>query len=667
MKNQEKNKKERIGVYICHCGGNISDYVDVAQIKDLVKSEDGVVIAKNVMFACADSNQKEMIKDIEESNLDAIVVASCSPKLHTHTFRNVAFRGGINPYNYTQVNIREQCSWAHSDTPAEASVKAAGLIRAGIRKVAYSEALENIEVNSTRAVVVIGAGISGMRSAIDLAKMGNQVYLIEKENTVGGNVAKLKELFITGQAGSAIIDNLYQQVRSQESITLFTNAAIDKVSGSLGNFMVDVKTGDEILNLKAGAILVSTGFDSYQPKEGEFGYGQSSMVITLPEFRRLIDGNTGELSVNSRKVKSIAYIYCVGMRQTKGENKYCSRVCCTTAIHSSLLLHEKFSNIQAYHLFRDIRTYGKQEILYERSSKNGDIYLKYEEKNPPLVQESGNKLLVKVKDELTRRQEVEMEADLVVLVTGMVPQSDSSRIAELLKIPVGNDKFFNEIHPKLRPVETVINGVFLGGSCQGPKNITESVQSALSAAAKINSLTKNPTIQLEPIIARINFDACTWCGKCSEVCEYDALNPLEMFGKTVASVNEAVCKGCGICAPVCPNDAIDIAQYSNQEIENMIDGFMEEVVLKGSDAAEAERAEGSGILMKDMPGIWRQIQASLEEESKTIPALSKELNIAPELVTYHLMTMNKYSLVEADGLDDSDEYYAYKLKNHVEN
>jgi heterodisulfide reductase subunit A len=667
MKEQEIKKKERIGVYICHCGGNISDYVDVAQIKDLVKDEEGVVVSKNVMFACADSNQKEMIKDIGENKLDAIVVASCSPKLHLHTFRNVALRGGINPYNYTQVNIREQCSWAHSDLPSEASDKAAGLIRAGIRKVSYSEALENIEVSSTRAVVVIGAGVSGMRAAIDLAKMGNQVYLIEKENSVGGNVAKLKDLFISGQMGNDIVQNLYSRIKSLNNITLFTNATVDKVSGSLGNFLVNVKTGEELLNLKAGAVLVSTGFDSYQPKEGEFGYGQSPSVIALPEFRKLIDNNSGDLIVNGRKVKSIAYIYCVGMRQTKGENKYCSRVCCTTAIHSSLLLHDKFRNIQAYHLFRDIRTYGKQEILYERSSKNGDIYLKYDEKTPPVVEQSGHKFLVKIKDELTRREEMELEADLVVLVTGMVPQGDSSKITELLKIPVGNDKFFNEIHPKLRPVETVINGVFLGGSCQGPKNISESVQSALSAAAKINSLTKNPTIQLEPIIARVNFEACTWCGKCAEVCEYDALHPLEMFGKTVASVNEAVCKGCGMCAPVCPNDAIDIAQYSNNEIESMIDGFMQDVGLKKSEAAQVAVAEGSGILMKDLPQIWRQITTSLEQGSKTISDLTKELQISPELITYNLMTMNKYSLVEADGLDDNDEYYAYKLKNHVEN
>jgi ferredoxin len=259
---------------------------------------------------------------------------------------------------------------------------------------------------------------------------------------------------------------------------------------------------------------------------------------------------------------------------------------------------------------------------------------------------------------------MEAEVDLVVLVTGMVTRNDSKAIAELLKIPIGNDKFFNEIHPKLRPVETVINGVFLGGCCQGPKNISESVQSSLSAAVKINALTKNPTIMLEPIIARVNFEACTWCGKCAEVCEYDAIHPLEMFGRTVASVNEATCKGCGMCAPACPVDAIDIAQYSNNEIEGMIDGFVEDLTLKEAGKSETEGMEEEEVLMKDMPQVWRQITTSLKTGSKTIPDLATELDLSRELVTYNLMTMNKYSLVEADGLDDSDEYYAYKIKNH---
>ncbi|HDP76096.1 MAG TPA: CoB--CoM heterodisulfide reductase iron-sulfur subunit A family protein [Bacteroidales bacterium] len=596
--------KQRIGVYICHCGGNISDYVDVEQLSKLIANEDNVVISKDVMFACSDSNQKEMIQDIQEKQLDAIVVASCSPKLHTHTFRNVALRAGINPYNYVQVNVREQCSWAHSDTPLDATVKAYGLIRAGINRVAYSEALENIEIEAQKAVAVVGAGVAGMRAAIELARLGNSVYLIEKEEQVGGRVAQNGKLFMTGEDGKALTQRLLNEIKSLSQINLFTKATLEKVSGSIGNFFLDVNVDGNLLKLNVGAVLVTTGFDFYQPAANEYGFGQTQRVITLQEFKQLIENNTNELIIDGRPVKNIAYIYCVGNRQSKGPNRYCSRFCCTAAIHSSIRAHEKFIGVKAFHFYRDIRTYGKQEILYRQSSLNDDVYLKFEEKEPPVIEVDNGYPVVKVKDYLTSKKEIILKADLVVLVTGMVARSDSGQVSEKLKIPIGNDKFFNEIHPKLRPVETVINGVYIGGACQGPKNISESVQSALAGVAKINALLKKGKIALEPIVARVNAEACLWCGKCAEVCDYDAIKPLEMNGKMVAEVNVVTCKGCGICAPVCPSDAIEIAEYSNQGIESMIAGFAAKAEIKQSETHHKEEIKHTQVGMKEYPEEW---------------------------------------------------------------
>lgn len=730
-------KKQRIGVYICHCGGNISDYVDVEQLSKLMQAEDGIIISKDVMFACADSNQKDMIQDIQDQKLDAIVVASCSPKLHTHTFRNVAIRAGINQYNYTQVNIREQCSWAHSDTPMDATVKAYGLIRAGINRVSHSEALENVEIRSHRAVAIIGAGVAGMRAAIDSSKMGNHVYLLEKDFFVGGHVPHLGKLFPTGEDGKEVVSKLYETIRKMPNITLFTGAHLERVSGSVGNFTVEVKISPryiaanadpqkihrvfsdccpensnpllykdkehrimyksypealpdipvvdverlqnnvafyekykdifdinqqlQLLKLNVGSVLVTTGFDFYQPAEGEYGYKQSDKVITLPEFKKLVESNSDKLIYNGKPISSVAFIYCVGNRQTKGENKYCSRQCCTATIHTSIQLHEKYKGVKAYHVYRDIRTYGKQELLYQKSSQLGDIYLKYEEKEPPVVDCSGSKPLVKVKDYLTSKKEISFDTDLVVLVTGMVAREDRTEIANILKVPIGSDKFYNEIHPKLKPVETVIGGVYIGGACQGPKNITESVQSALSGAAKINALIKRGTIALEPIVARINTDACVWCGKCADVCEYDAIKSVEFNGKQIAEVNGATCKGCGICAPVCQPDAIEIAQYTNNEIESMIDGFMSKADIKEK-AVEAESHEEVKAGMKEYPQVWNQIVTLLDGKKLTIPQISEQLGQESNVITYHLMTMNKYSIVEPAGLDDDEAYFYYKLK-----
>ncbi|BDX39430.1 hypothetical protein CYCD_27850 [Tenuifilaceae bacterium CYCD] len=654
--------KQRIGVYICHCGGNISDYVDVEQLGKLMANEDGVIVSKDVMFACSDANQKQMIQDINEKQLDAIVVASCSPKLHTHTFRGVAERAGINPYNYTQVNVREQCSWAHSDKPMDATIKAYGLIRAGINRVTHSEALESIEITAQKAVAVIGAGVSGLRAAIDLARMGNQVYLIEKEAEVGGRVLTSGKLFMTGENGKEVIDRLYQRLKQMNNINIFTNANLDKISGSFGNFFIDVNVGGELLKLNVGSVLVTTGFDFYQPKEGEYGYKLSENVITLPDFNKLVENGNGKLIHNGKPVKTVAYIYCVGNRQSKGENKYCSRHCCTAAIHSSLNLHEKFDGVKAFHLYRDIRTYGKQELLYQESSKKGDIYIKFEEKEPPIVEMKGNKPFIKVKDYLTSKKELTLDADLVVLVTGMVARSDSNEISGKLKIPIGTDKFFNEIHPKLKPVETVIKGVYIGGACQGPKNISESVQSALSGAAKINAVIRKGSIELEPIVARINPEACAWCNKCSEVCEFDAIKPIESNGKMIAEVNISTCTGCGICAPVCPTNAIEVAHFTDNEIESMIDGFASPANIAPREQTNQNTSSAKAQSLAGYPKIWRTIASALNDKPLSIPQITEKINISIQEVTWNVMTMNRYGFIESTGLDGDEVYHIYKLK-----
>lgn len=655
--------KQRIGVYICHCGGNISDYVDVEQLSKLIANEDNVVISKDVMFACSDSTQKDMVQDINDQKLDAIVVASCTPKLHTHTFRNVAIRAGLNPYNYTQVNVREQCSWAHSDKPMDATIKAYGLIRAGINRVKYSEALENIEITAQKVVGVIGAGISGMRAAVDLARMGNHVYLIEKEANVGGRVAESGKLFMTNENGKDVIDRLYKRIKEIPEITVFTNANLDKISGSIGDFTLEVSVKDEALKLNVGAVLVTTGFDFYQPKEGEYGYKLSDNVITLQQFNKLIETSNDKLVYNGNAIKSVAYIYCVGSRQSKGENKYCSRQCCSAAIHSSLNVHEKFSGVKAFHLYRDIRTYGKQELLYTESSRKGDIYIKYEEKEPPAVEVKNNKTIITVKDYLTYKKELSFDVDLVVLVTGMVPRSDSNDISSKLKIPTGSDRFFNEIHPKLKPVETVIKGVYIGGTCQGPKNITESVQSSLAAASKINTILRKGTLELEPIVARVNAETCLWCEKCAAVCEYDAIKPIESNGKMIAQVNTSTCVGCGICGPVCPSNSIEIVQFTDNEIESMIDGFMEKAEINTKqDSQENEISSGKQIKLNGFPKIWREIASALDDKTLTIPQLSEQLGVDSNVLTWQLMTMNRYGVVEPAGLDEDEAYYMYKLK-----
>ena len=555
----------RIGVYVCHCGGNISDYVDVERVIDAIKDEPGVVVARRAMFTCSDATQQEIVNDIEGEELDGLVVASCSPKLHTFTFREVARRAGLNPYEYTQVNIREQCSWTHTDDREGATQKAIHLVRAGIARTRLTEPLEPITVETTPRALVIGGGIAGMRAAVGLADVGLATFLVEREPELGGQVGALGELYPNGKVGHELIARLHEEIRQRPDITVFTNAEVTAKSGTFGNYRAVVHAGGESIHLEVGQIVVATGFDSYEPADAELGYG-SEGVVTLPEFKRLLDETQGPLMHNGKPVESIAYVYCVGSRNA--EHSYCSRFCCNAAVHASLLAGDRGANVHQYHLYRDLRTYGKNELMLNESRERGSLYLKFADDDPPEVARNGDGLTVTVRDLLTSGEELTIPVDLVVLVTGMVPRQNEELI-KTLKLPVGRDGFFNEIHPKLRPVETVVDGVLIAGACQGPKTSAESVASGLAAVAQAAAVLKRGVAELDPQVALVDAGACTGCGECVGACPFGAIS---LNG--VAAIDAAGCKGCGGCVPVCPEDAIDLQGYTDGQMRAMIDGLL---------------------------------------------------------------------------------------------
>ncbi len=569
--------ERRIGVFICHCGGNISDYVDVERVRDAVENEPGVVVAKTTMFACSDAAQQEMIEDIQREKLDGLVVASCSPKLHLFTFRGVAQRAHLNPYQYVQVNLREQCSWAHREDRDAATEKGIKLVRAGIAKTFLTEPLTTLRIETKPRVLIIGAGVAGLRAALTLADLGLAVFVVEKSAEVGGWTKKWGKMFPNNRRGGDIIHYLHEQAKQREEITLFTEAEVVEKGGSVGDFSVKIRLKNkEVVSLDVGAIIVATGFDPYAPAEGEFGYGTNG-VVTLPQFKEIVDSSNGSLKYHGKQVKNIAYIYCVGSRQPEdgdreNPNQYCSRYCCSAAVHTALCVTEVDPSINQYHLYRDMRTYGKHEVLFEEAGRNRSLFVRYDEEEPPEVVASDGQLVVKVKDYLDGGQELEIGADLVVLVTGMVPR-ENDRLTDVLKIPTGLDGFFNEIHPKLRPVETVADGVFIAGTSQGPKTLAESVASSLSAVSKSAALLMKGYVDLEPFVAIVDPDRCIWCGECEKACPYGAIEKVHCEGKEVATVIPALCKGGGVCVPACPENAIELKGYTDQQIKSMIDAL----------------------------------------------------------------------------------------------
>jgi len=568
----------RLGVVICQCGGNISDYVDTEKVREAIGRGREVVLAQVQMFACSDAAQQAMIQEIREKKLDGVVICSCSPKLHLNTFRAMAQRAGLNPYEYTQVNIREQCSWAHTHDRPAATEKALRLVRAGVAKTALSVPLERMRVETFPQTLVVGAGVAGLRAAIALSDLGLSVHLVEKAEKAGGQVARWGSLFPNDKVGAELVDGLLAEVRRRDNVTLYLSTELVAKEGRIGDFAVQLRTGTgDTISLKVGAIVVATGFDPYTPATGEFGFGLEG-VVTLPEFKELLANHAGPLEYRGRAVRTAVYVYCVGSRQETKESDphlYCSRYCCSATSHIATVASARDPTLHQFHLFRDVRTYGKYEALYERALRSGSLFLRYGDDAPPTVTRDDHGLVVRVKDRLMRGEEVEIRPDLVVLVTGMVPRENAT-LARALKLPVGQDGFFHEIHVKLRPVETVVDGVFIVGAAQGPKNVAESVASSLAAVSKTGALLMKGYVDLDPLVAKVDPLLCTWCDECTKACPYGAVEPVGYGDKRVAVINGVLCKGEGACVPVCPKQAVSVQGYTNGQITAMIDALAKE-------------------------------------------------------------------------------------------
>jgi heterodisulfide reductase subunit A len=384
-----------------------------------------------------------------------------------------------------------------------------------------------------------------------------------------------------GQLGSDVVATLVQRIQANDRIVIYTQAELIEKAGSLGDFDVRINVNGEEVSLNVGAIVVTTGFTPYIPDEGEYGWGADG-VVDLVQFRQMLA--EGKLAYHGKPLRDVVFIYCVGSRQAETEsrhnpNRYCSRYCCTAATYTAVLLHELETEtkqtVNQYHLYWDIRTYGSLETVYEEARHRGALFLRWEPDNPPVVHEDGGRLLVRVHDTLDGGDEIEIGADLVVLVTGMEPR-ENDKLNQVLKIPESADGFYKEIHPKLRPVETVIDGVFVAGAAQSPKTMSESVTSALAAVAKTGGLLKKGYVDLEPLVAQVDTDQCTWCGECLKACPYHAIEKMICGDKEVAMVIASLCKGEGACVPVCPKDAMAIEGFRSDQIIAMIDASLKE-------------------------------------------------------------------------------------------
>jgi len=561
----------RIGVFICHCGANIGRVIKIAELVEEAAKLPGVAYAGEELFACADSGQNSLKDLISEHKLNRVVVAACTPRTHEPVFRKACLEAGLNPYLLEMANIRDQCSWVHHKTRGEAWGKAVDLIRMAVARAAKLQPLQVTEVAVNKQVLVLGGGIAGLQAALDLHALDFEVKVVEAAGELGGQVRQLHGVFPgEGQPATDLVKRF-----EQSGIPLLLNTHLENITGYVGNFEVTLATGNgsvERTTLPAGAIIVAIGSQLFQP--GANWGNDKPNVVTGAELEDIL--RAGDPDGLLKEGGQAVFVQCVGSRsQTEGYSG-CSRYCCPTSVKQSLTLLEK--GMHSTVLYRDMRMVGQgAEEYYRQARSQGVLFLRYDEEKPPVMQGKKKVDAVTLFETLLQR-EVKMNADLVVLATGMVnPEEHSEALRTLLKVPRGSDGFFMELHPELGPVETCIDGVFLCGTIQGPKDITDSLTQASAVAGKVAELLSRDQLYLEPVICEVDPERCRGCGECVQICEYHAPGLVERpDGQLVAEINRALCKGCGTCAVWCPTNAIRACHFTDDQINSMITALFED-------------------------------------------------------------------------------------------
>ncbi|MFQ6101473.1 MAG: CoB--CoM heterodisulfide reductase iron-sulfur subunit A family protein [Anaerolineae bacterium] len=552
----------RVGVFVCHCGTNIGGVVNVPAVMEYARTLPHVAHAEDNLYSCSEEGLSSLKQSIREHHLNRVVVASCTPRTHEPLFKNACEEAGLNRYLIEFVNIREHCSWIHSRAAEAATEKAQRLVKMGVAKACLLEPQEEAESEVIPAALVIGGGIAGMTAALNLARQGFQVHLVEKELQLGGRLLQISRLCPTDEEATGFIESVIQEVKGHERITLHKPATVKEVGGYVGNFQVTVATGDGECKFNVGTVIVATGADVLQPV-GLYGYSQFSNVLTQLELE-------DRLKAEPPEIERAVFINCVGSRIP--ERPYCSRVCCMTSIKNATQLKRQNPEARVYVLHRDLLTYGVEfERYYRRAMEAGVRFLRYELERLPQVVGDGCAEEVVVWDAL-RGRELRLPVDLVVLTTPLIPGPDNETISRLLKVPLGESGFFLEAHVKLRPVEFATDGVYVCGTARWPADVSESIAQAYAASSKAAIPMRAGVVTAEAITAFSDPALCTGCGICVVTCPFSAIElQAQEDGRTVARVNVVQCKGCGSCVAACPSGAMQQRGFTDQQVLRMIE------------------------------------------------------------------------------------------------
>ena len=552
----------RIGVLICHCGINIGKYIEIPQVIDHIKKLDNVVYCEDNLYSCSSDSQVRIKEVIKEHNLNRFIVASCTPRTHEALFQETCQEAGLNKYLFEMANIRDQCSWVHMTEMELATDKAKDLIEMAVAKARLLRPQKESKLSVTPNALIIGGGVSGMTAALNIAKQGFQVYLVEKEKILGGLLNDLYLLYPTQVDASTFVKEITEKVDKSENIQVFLEGKVQDVRGYVGNFDVSViDSKNKINDLKVGIIIVATGGQELIPINSPQYNRKNKNVITQLELeKKLKNKDTSWLD----EINRVGIILCTNARQKEGIT-YCSNICCATAIKNMNILREIKPNLEIVIVYRDFQMAKKEFEEYFYNRRKDAILLRYDFDKQPEITKLTNKperYEIKVFD-TNLQDNIEFKTDLIILSPPMIPSDNLEELAKMLKVPLDKNGFFLEAHAKLRPVDFATDGIFLCGCAHWPKHIQESITQANGAAGRASRFLSSDEITASGLVAEIDNELCVGCKVCLKLCPYNAIAKSE---EDEIVINKLLCKGCGVCGASCPERAINVNHFTYEQL-----------------------------------------------------------------------------------------------------
>ena len=552
----------KIGVFLCQCGDIIGKSIDLASLTKFSSALPSVTFCDQKIYTCSQKGRKEIKKAIKKYGLNRVVIGSCSFSTHGSLFQETLQEAGLNPYLLEMINLRDHCARVHHDDPEKATLKAKDLIKMGVAKARFLEPLHRLPMSMNPSALVVGGGITGMVSAVSLANKGFGVHLVEKTSKLGGHALKIQHTLEGGDVQSYLSD-LIGKVKRNPKIHVYMNTPFIEHHGRIGDYTTKIKTSSGEEEIRHGITIIAAGGREYKPDE--YLYGQDARVLISVELEEEID----RVSKRVAESKTVVMIQCVGSRNDV--RPYCSRLCCAKSVKNAISLKTLNPKMNVYILYRDMRTYGFRESYYQEAREKGVIFIRYDLEKMPEVKVVGDTLKVVVQDFILG-ETLEIDTDLLVLSTAVLPPEDNSILAKLFRVPLNEDGFFKEAYEKLSTVDFIQEGIFVAGMARSPVSIVESIYQGKAAASRAMTLLARESFFTEGIISTVKESVCCGCKVCEALCPYGAIAVVSE--KNVAKVDETLCKGCGTCCGACPTGAAQLKGFRKEQMMTMVDAYL---------------------------------------------------------------------------------------------